>query len=85
MKKLLVVFITALCVVSSTDAEMSKLGGFGDSFKVELINCDGSVSRSWISSGKVLSESNSDGYYFNDNESNQLIQVTGTIIITKLN
>ena len=34
---------------------------------------------------KVLSEANSDGYYFKDSKSKTLIEVTGTIIITKLN
>ena len=85
MKK---VFILALSLVlltmaSCTDASMAKLGGLGDEFKVEMINCDGSVARSWISSGKVLSEANSDGYFFKDKESGKLIEVTGRLVITK--
>lgn len=84
--------ITLLLIVSSlifllsscTDAEMSKMGGYGDEFKVELLNCDGTVARQWISSGKVASEKNSDGYYFSDKKTNALIEVTGVLIITKL-
>jgi hypothetical protein len=75
----LVVIMLSAC----TDAERAKIGGFGDEFKVEMINCDGTVARSWISSGKVLSEANSDGYYFNDKETGELIEVTGRLIITK--
>ena len=85
MKKVL--FILALGLSSTlnscTDATMSKLGGYGDSFKIELVNCDGSITHSWISSGKVLSEANSDGYYFNEKGTDILIEVTGTLIITK--
>jgi len=68
---------------SCTDAQRSKVGGLGSQFKVEMINCDGSVARTWISSGKVSSEANSDGYYFKDKKSGKLIEVTGRLIITK--
>lgn len=68
---------------SCTDAGMAKMGGYGDDFKVEMINCDGSVAREWISSGKVQSEANSDGYYFSDKATGKLIEVTGRVIITK--
>lgn len=43
----------------------------------------GSVARTWISSGKVSSESNSDGYYFSDKKTGKLIEVTGRLVITK--
>lgn len=68
---------------SCTDATRAKIGGYGDEFKVEMINCDGTVARSWISSGKVQSEKNSDGYYFNDKKTGNLIEVTGRLVITK--
>ena len=68
---------------SCTDAQIVKLGGLGDKFKVEMINCDGTVARTWISSGKVLSEQNSDGYYFKDEKTGKLIEVTGKLVITK--
>ena len=68
---------------SCTDATRAKIGGYGDEFKVEMINCDGTVAREWISSGKVQSEANSDGYYFNDKKTGKLIEVTGRMVITK--
>ncbi|UZR99534.1 hypothetical protein [Chondrinema litorale] len=73
----------ALSNTSCTDAERAKIGGLGDEFKIEMINCDGTVAKTWISSGKVLSEANSDGYYFEDKETGKLIEVTGRLIITK--
>ena len=77
--------ILALILFSScTDASISKIGGYGDEFSVELINCDGSVTYKWISSGKVISENDSDGYYFKDKKTGKLIEVTGTLIITKI-
>jgi hypothetical protein len=87
MKKLFIyglILSISAGIISCTDAERAKMGGYGDEFKVELINCDGTVTRSWISSGKVLSEESSDGYYFNDKETGKLIEVTGTLIITKI-
>ena len=72
-----------LILSACTDATRAKLGGYGDKFRVEMINCDGTVARTWISSGKVQSEKNSDGYYFNDDETGKLIEVTGRLVITK--
>ena len=60
------------------------MGGFGSEFMIEMLNCDGNVSRSWISTGKVSSEEHSDGYYFMEKGTGKLIEVTGHLIITKL-
>lgn len=84
MKKIFIVALVSL-LMSCTDAERAKITGFGSRFKIEMINCDGSVARTWISSGKVLSEANSDGYYFNDAETGDLIEVTGRLVITQYN
>ena len=84
MKKFIGFLIIASFLFSCTDAKRAKFGGLGDEFKVELVNCDGSVTKSWISTGKVSSEQNSDGYYFKDKDTGKLIEVTGTLIITKL-
>lgn len=84
MKKIFVLAaIVALGMTSCTDATRAKMGGFGDELKIEMVNCDGSVSKSWISSGKVLSEANSDGYYFEEKSTGKLIEVPGRLIITK--
>lgn len=81
---LLIAVVTLGSQISScTDAKRAKLGGYGDEFKVEMINCDGSVARTWISSGKVSSEASSDGYYFNEKGTGKLIEVTGRMVITK--
>lgn len=82
MKKL--ILIISVCALGAcTDATRAKIGGYGDEFKIEMINCDGSVVRTWVSSGKVQSEKSSDGYYFNDKKTGNLIEVTGRLIITK--
>lgn len=78
-----VVVLVAITLASCTDADRAKIGGLGDSFKIELINCDGSVARHWISTGKVHSEASSDGYYFKDQTTGKLIEVTGILVITK--
>lgn len=67
-----------------TDASRSKLMGYGSKFQVTLYAADGSVIREWTSTGKVKSEETSDGYYFMDQASGRLIEVTGTLIIERL-
>jgi len=81
MKKLLLLLL-AFTVISCTDATRSKISGLGNQFKIEVVNCDGSVTHSWISTGKVISENHSDGYYFEDSKTGKLVEVTGNLIIT---
>jgi len=80
MKRLIII---ALLLAGCTDAQQAQLGGYGYEFKIELVNCDGSVTKQWISTGKVHSEEKSDGYYFMDKSNGQLVRVTGNLIITQ--
>lgn len=80
---ILTALLSASILPSCTDAARSKIGGYGDEFKVEMYS-GGQKVREWTSSGKVLSEQGSDGYYFNDKDSGKLIEVSGDVVITKL-
>ncbi|MEG1311746.1 MAG: hypothetical protein RSD47_07040 [Romboutsia sp.] len=85
MKKVLFSAIFIIGIFSScTDSRMAKFQSLGSRHSVELLDCSGNVIRKWISTGKVLSEAKSDGYYFTDEASVKLIEVTGTLIITRL-
>lgn len=84
MKKLLFILTLSLMLFSCTDATQAKLGSYNDNFKIELVNCDGTVTHSWISTGKISSEENSDGYYFLDAKTQELITISGNVIITRL-
>jgi hypothetical protein len=83
MKKLITLFVTAALFVSCTSAERSKITGYGGNFKVEMYS-GGQKVREWISNGKVLSEQASDGYYFTDSQTGNLIEIAGDVVITKL-
>jgi len=78
-----ILLLIALCLVamlvSCTDAEQSKLGGYGDTFTVKVLGPDTIIT--YHSTGKVISEQNSDGYYFTNRENGKLIEVSGNIII----
>lgn len=77
---LFIVFV-GLVLMSCTDATVSQVTSYGDKHKIELYS-GGKMVRSWVSTGKVKSESNSDGYYFRDNETDKLVRVTGDLVIT---
>ena len=61
---LLAVAVVALSMMmtSCTDATMSKVGGYGDTFTVKVLGPDTVIT--YHSTGKVISEERSDGYYF---------------------
>lgn len=83
MKKVFIVVVFALVAAGCTDATKAKLGGYGDQHRVQLYS-GGKLVRSWVASGKVQSESSSDGYYFNDEKTGLLIEVAGDVVITRL-
>jgi hypothetical protein len=71
--------LTAIVMVSCTDASRSKIGGYGDTYKVTVIGGDTTIV--FHSTGKVLSEEKSDGYYFTNADNNKLVEVSGNVII----
>ena len=66
-------------MVSCTDASMSKIGGYGDTFTIKVLGPDTVIT--YHSTGKVISEKESDGYYFTNRENGKLVEVSGNIII----
>lgn len=80
LKVSLILSLVIFCL-ACTDAKKARIGSLGNEFKVELVNCDGSIAKTWISSGKVDSKGN--GYYFNEKGTDKLVQLTGSLIITE--
>lgn len=87
MERNRIIFISIICglifSIGCTDAERSKLYSFGNSHSVKCYS-GGVVIYDGIASGKVLSEENSDGYYFKDEKSGRLMEVSGNCVITRL-
>ena len=71
--------LTIIAVSSCTDASRSKIGGYGDTYKVTVIG--GDTTMVFHSTGKVLSEDKSDGYYFTNKANGKLVEVSGNVII----
>lgn len=76
-------FISSL-IFGCTDAKKARLDGYGNDFKVELIDCEGNTTRTWTSSGAVSKESNASGFYFLDKDTQKLVRVMGTLVVTQL-
>jgi hypothetical protein len=71
--------LTIIAVSSCTDASRSKIGGYGDTYKVIVIG--GDTTMVFHSTGKVLSEDKTDGYYFTNEANGKLVEVSGNVII----
>ena len=84
MKKLILLSFILFFTFSCSDAKKAKIKGRGSEFRIEMLNCDGTVARSWISTGKVQSGQSSEGYYFMDKATGLLVEVTGSIIISQI-
>ena len=75
----------ASSLTSCTDASISRVASLGDKHNISMVNCDGSITHTWVSTGKVESSKHSDGYYFTDAATGSLIEVSGNVIITRIN
>lgn len=81
MKKLFLL-VSILLLFSCTDAGRAKFGGYGDDFKIEVLSSNtGEVIKTYYSSGKVLSEGQSDGYFFMDSATGELTEISGGIVV----
>jgi len=82
MKKLILAsFLFAFS--GCTDAQMGQVGALGSQFKVTLYS-GGQPVKTWISTGKVSTETHSDGWYFIDSVSHRLIRVSGPVVVEQL-
>ena len=83
-RKLIIITTTSLALLAScTDAQKAKIGGLNNEFKIEFWS-GGEMVKDWTSTGKVRSQSESDGYYFLCKDTRKLIEVSGDLVITQL-
>jgi len=77
------VLVMMFAFIGCSDATKSQWSSLGQEHKIELWS-GGKKVQEWTSTGKVMSESNSDGYFFCDKTTKKLVRVTGDLVITAL-
>jgi hypothetical protein len=81
MKKILLSSLLIVVLLSGcTSAERAKITALGSKHKITLYS-GGIAVRVWHSSGSIVNEEHSDGYYFQDDDTHKLIRVSGQIVI----
>lgn len=79
MKYVVGSILLALCI-GCTDADRAQYNSIGCRHKVALYS-GGKLVREWTSTGKVLTEEHSDGWYFEDAGTHRLVRVSGDVVI----
>jgi hypothetical protein len=64
-----------------TDAEVSRLMAYGDPHRIRVYS-GGVLIGEWTTTGAVINEPQSDGYLFTDAATNEMVRVSGEVIIT---
>lgn len=83
MKKVLLVCICLAAAFSAsacTDSRRARLFSYGDNAAVKCWS-GGVVIYDGLSTGKVISEENSDGYSFLDSKTDKYMEVSGNCVI----
>ena len=83
MKKMLLIFALTLTVVGCKDATRAQFSSLGKRHRVEMYS-GGQKVREWIATGNISNEEHSDGWYFEDETTGKLVEVTGQLVITTL-
>lgn len=78
-----IIGLFVLMAAGCTDAKFDKLTNFGGAAKVVCYSGTELI-YSGESTGKVISEANSDGYSFRDKNTNTLMEVSGNCVISYL-
>ena len=81
MKKLLLSIIACLCLLGCKDADKAQYHALGMRHHITLYAAGGGVIKEWTSTGNVSNEGQSDGWYFEDEKTHRLVEITGTIVI----
>lgn len=84
MKKLIFIVITSiislLCLTACKDSTRAQFSSLGKRHKVTLYS-GGKMVGEWVSTGNVSNQERSDGYYFEDEKSRRLVEISGTVVI----
>ena len=73
-------YLLLFLIIFGCDATIGKLTSLGKSAEITCYS-GSTIIYKGKSSGKVLSEANSDGYYFKDSASGQMMEVCGNCVI----
>ncbi len=71
----------ALVFVSCTDAQCARRAAFGSEGHITCYS-GGKITFDGDSTGQILSEEQSDGWFFKDKKTSNLIRVSGDCVIT---
>jgi hypothetical protein len=82
-KHLLFIALAALLVSGCKDATMAQWNSLGKRHRVDLYS-GGQKVATWVSTGNVSNQSQSDGYSFEDEATKKLVEVSGTVVITQI-
>lgn len=82
MKCFILVSSLLLVLTSCSDAKRGKIMSWGSSRSIKCYSGE-KIIYDGVSTGKILSETNSDGYYFTEKGTNKLLEVSGNCVIGK--
>lgn len=80
MKKIMLAMILCIGMTGCMDATLSQYGAIGSPHKIVLWS-GGKEAKIWYSTGKVLTEKETDGWFFTDRATGKLVRLSGTVSI----
>jgi hypothetical protein len=70
-----------LLVLACTDAEIAKVTALGSAGHITCYS-GGTIIYEGESSGRIATETQSDGWFFNEKKTNRLVRISGDCVIT---
>lgn len=79
--KVLLIGVALLSLFSCKDATRAQFNALNRPHRITQYAAGGNIIHQWKSTGSVSNEPNSDGWYFEDDSTRKLVEVTGTVVI----
>lgn len=83
MKLLSVISLLFILLTGCKDSDRAQWRSMSSKHRVTVYS-GGKAVGVWTSTGNVSNQEHSDGYYFEDEETHKLIEVSGTVVIEQL-
>lgn len=75
-----IVLAAALVLTACSDADMAGINAWGKPHHIKQFSGSKLIGE-WCSTGKINNESESDGYYFEDAKTHQMVSISGHVQI----
>lgn len=84
MRRIGLAILALVALTACSDAKQKAFSALGQPRRVTFYPANGDSIRTWVTTGKIVQESNSDGFYFVDDKTGLLVELYGPAVVEQI-